>query len=493
MTDPRPRGRPRSTGTLECVRCGNLVPKLRVHWPDGAVCGACFTTAARTYGTCAFCGEDRLVPGRSSAGAHICRDCAGITTKLVCDQCGREAERIRGGHCARCVLTHDLERILNPSSPPDLRIKRLITTLAAVPRPESILTWMRHPTTADLLARIGSRELHLSHPAFDALPPSRSAEHLREMLVHHHMLPSRGDPRLARFESWLDQRLITLQPTPEIHTPIEQFARWHHLRRLHVPDTGRNMDNATRTAKQEITEATKFLTWLRTEHHTTIAHLRQAHLDAYLSEGTTTRRTIRSFIQWRHRTGIAARFTIRYRTARTTPLAASTTRLELIRTTIEADHITLSTRIAALLLLLYGIPVRRIAELTLENITTTPPGPTVRIGTLPAPLPEPLLPLLQQHLDSHANQKTTNHQSRWLFPGTRAGHHLTEQTLMQRLRKLGIDIRAARNAALHDLSKEIDAASLAALLGYTPNTMNIHAARAAIPMGSYPAIKRPKR
>jgi hypothetical protein len=27
---------------------------------------------------------------------------------------------------------------------------------------------------------------------------------------------------------------------------------------------------------------------------------------------------------------------------------------------------------------------------------------------------------LQQHLDSHANQKTTNHESRWLFPGTRA-------------------------------------------------------------------------
>ncbi|QTJ66813.1 hypothetical protein HYG77_15240 [Rhodococcus sp. ZPP] len=493
MTDPRPRGRPRSTGTLECARCSNLVPKFRVHWPDGAICGACFTTAARTYGPCAFCGDHRLVPERSSTGAHICRDCAGIATKLDCDQCGREAERLRGGHCARCVLTHDLERILNPSSPPDLRIKRLITTLAAVPRPESILTWMRHPTTADLLARIGSRELHLSHPAFDALPPSRSAEHLREMLVHHHMLPSRGDARLARFETWLDHRLTTLQPMPEIHAPIEQFARWHHLRRLRVPDTGRNMDNATRTAKQEITEATKFLTWLRTEHHTTIAHLRQAHLDAYLSEGTTTRHTIRNFIQWRHRTGIAARFTIRYRTARTTPLAASTTRLELIRTTIEADHITLSTRIAALLFLLYGVPVRRIAELTLDDITTTPPRPTVRIGTLPAALPEPLLPLLQQHLDSRANQKTTNHDSRWLFPGTRAGHHLTEQTLMQRLRKLGINIQAIRNAALHDLSKEIDAASLAALLGYTPNTMNIHAARAAIPMGSYPAMKHPKR
>ena len=56
------------------------------------------------------------------------------------------------------------------------------------------------------------------------------------------------------------------------------------------------MDNATRRAKQEITEAGKFLRWLLDEHHTTINDLQQAHLDAYLSEGTTTRSTIRNFI-----------------------------------------------------------------------------------------------------------------------------------------------------------------------------------------------------
>ncbi len=68
-----------------------------MHWPDGAVCGACFTAAVRTYGTCAFCGEHRLLPGRSAAGAPLCRDCAGITTTLTCDRCGREAERLRAG------------------------------------------------------------------------------------------------------------------------------------------------------------------------------------------------------------------------------------------------------------------------------------------------------------------------------------------------------------------------------------------------------------
>jgi hypothetical protein len=85
-----------------------------------------------------------------------------------------------------------------------------------------------------------------------------------------------------------------------------------------------------------------------------------------------------------------------------------------------------------------------------------------------------------------------NHRSPWLFPGTRAGQHISEQSLMQRLRRcLQIDIQAARNAALHDLTKEIDPASLADLLGYSAKIMNIHAARAAVPMATYPAIKRP--
>ena len=142
--------------------------------------------------------------------------------------------------------------------------------------------------------------------------------------------------------------------------------------------------------------------------------------------------------------------------------------------------------------MLYGIPVRRIAELTLDDVDTSPTGITIRIGHLPAPLPEPLHPLFHEHLDTRANQHTMNHGSRWLFAGTRAGHHIGEQSLMNSLRTLGIDIHAIRNAALHDLSKEIDAATLADLLGYTTQTMNIHAARAGVPMASYPAINRPE-
>jgi len=297
-----------------------MVAKIRARWPEGDICGPCFTTAARTYGLCSFCGAQRLVAGQTPTGEALCRDCAGITTNLDCDNCGREAERLRGGHCARCVVTADLEQILAPHHPPDMRLKRLIVELAAVPRPESIITWMRQPATAALLTLIGTRELQLSHDAFDAMPPSKAVEHLREMLVAHRMMPDRGDRYLARFEQWLDQRLQTLHDTPTVATPIEQFARWHHLRRLREnDDPTRNMDNATRCAKQEITEAGRFLTWLLDEHATTIDNVTQGQLDAYLSEGTTTRTTIRNFIQWRARAGIAPRFKVPYRVARTTP------------------------------------------------------------------------------------------------------------------------------------------------------------------------------
>jgi hypothetical protein len=253
------------------------------------------------------------------------------------------------------------------------------------------------------------------------------------------------------------------------------------------------MANATSCAKQEITEAAKFLRWLLDEHDTTINDLRQDQLDAYLSVGSTTRTAIRNFIQWRARAGIAAPLKTRYRTARTTPLASSRQRLELIKTVAEAEHIVLSTRIAALILLLYGIPVRKICELTRADVVATPERTTIRIGHVPAPIPEALLPLFHQHLAAPGNHRTMNHDSTWLFPGTNAGQHITEQMLMKRLRSLGIDITAAKKRSTARSHQRDRHASLADLLGYTPKTMNIHAARAAVPMASYPAIKPPHR
>ncbi|MET3174609.1 UNVERIFIED_ORG: RNA polymerase subunit RPABC4/transcription elongation factor Spt4 [Arthrobacter sp. UYCu721] len=176
-----------------------MAAKIRVTWPDGPVCGICFTTALRTRGSCPGCGKDRLLPGRTTDGTDICRDCASITTNMTCEGCGTETERFRAGHCMRCVPRTDLDQLLHPNSPPDLRLKRLIGVLAESERPESIYTWMRGAKAKELLTRLGTRDIALSHEAFDALPGSRSVEYLRELLIHHGMLPDR-DRQLAAFE-----------------------------------------------------------------------------------------------------------------------------------------------------------------------------------------------------------------------------------------------------------------------------------------------------
>lgn len=175
LVEPRRRGRPRSSGGRHCDRCERAVAKIRVRWPDGAICGACFSSAVHEYGPCSTCGDQRMLPGRSPAGEHICRDCAGITTSLACDRCGSEAERFRKGVCARCVVREDLESLLKPNSPPDLRLKRLVGILADAGRPESIYTWMNKPAPKRLLTLIGQREVALTHEAFDgyAPPPAR--------------------------------------------------------------------------------------------------------------------------------------------------------------------------------------------------------------------------------------------------------------------------------------------------------------------------------
>ncbi len=200
-----------------------MAAKIRVTWPDGAICGICFTAALRTRGSCPGCGKERLLPGRTTDGTDICRDCAGITTNMTCEGCGTETERFRAGHCIRCVLRTDLEALLHSHTPPDLSLKRLIGVLAGAGRPESVYTWMRGANTMDLLTGLGNRTIALTHESFDALP--RSVEYLRELLIRHGMLPDR-DRQLAAFERWLATRIHDLGEKTHIQAPIEQFANW---------------------------------------------------------------------------------------------------------------------------------------------------------------------------------------------------------------------------------------------------------------------------
>jgi len=295
-TARRPRGRPRTSGELQCDRCGRATGKIRVHWPDGRICGICYHQAARTFGVCDQCGQQRLLPGRS--GDHqLCIPCSGITTALGCTRCGAEGERYRRGICARCALRDDLTAQLTPQGTQALPgLHRLIDALCAVDRPESVITWKRHPDVIRLLADIGTGKISLDHAGIDAAPAGRAREHLRQMLVHTGLLPAR-DVDLSYFETWLQNRLNSISD-PAVRRPLERFATWHHLERIRRrAHHGDDVHGATHTAKQEITEVGRFLTWLA-DRHQTIADCTQADLEEWLTNGPSTRTTIRTFIVW---------------------------------------------------------------------------------------------------------------------------------------------------------------------------------------------------
>lgn len=396
---------------------------------------------------------------------------------------------MRGGHCAKCIVTADLTKLLKPNDPPDIRLHRLIRELATTDRPRSVITWMRSPAANSLLAQLGERTLKLNHESFDALPPSPAVEHLREMLTHHQMMPSRGDIRLARFATWLDDRLNTFQDRPHIQQPLEQFGRWHHLRRLRADPPPSNMDYATRTAKQEITEAGKFLAWLNEEHSSSIDDLTQEQIDLYWSEGPSTRKHVRAFLQQRKITGHKRAMKAPYRNAESTPMATATERLDAIKAALEAHTVLIDTRIAAVIFLLFGVPIGKIVALKADTIQSNLEGMTISLGSNPAPIPDPIIPLFLDFLGPEHRNRAMNKDSPWLFPSTKPGQHVSATTLWNRLKIFGIQPLATRNATIFDLTKEIDPTSLAALLGYSNKMMSTHAARAGVTMASYPATR----
>ena len=436
-----------------------------------------------------------MLPGRLESGDDICADCAGIKTNLTCDKCGRERERFRGGHCIVCVVESELLELLRPNEPPDLRLKRLVSVLTTVEGPESIHTWLHSNggVSAELLHRLGNREIVLSHEAFDALPKNAAVEHLRAILTHNRMLPAQDDRQLAMFEQWLDERLHQLEATPDIHSPIERFGRWHHLRRLKAESSEtKNMNYAVRSAKQEITEAGKFLSWLFDTHGKTSAFMRQIHIDEYLSDGPSTRQHIGSFVRYLGRETTIKGVDVPVRLAQTTPMLTQHQRMEHIKTLMEAVNVNESTRVAGLIFLLFGIPIGRLSMMTVDQLDVRPTGITVKLGEHPAPIPEVLIPLFLAHLRTRDSAGMVNTGTNWLFPGTRAGRPRSPNTLLLQLRnKMGINIQGVRNRTIRGLVEEIGPTSLSRMLGYNKQIMSKHGSAATVPWSSYVVDKNP--
>jgi hypothetical protein len=373
--------------------------------------------------------------------------------------------RHRGRLCARCALRDDLTGLLG-GQPTDPALIGLVDALCASDRPESIIVWKRSPKVQSLLRGLGDGSIPVTHEGLDAVW-GRQANHLRALLEHHGHLPPRDD-HLHRFEYWINAKLDGLPD--EVRQPAHQFATWHHLRRIRSKsDSGEPTRASVHSAKQEITETVKFLRWLHETHQRTAATCTQQDVDEWLATGPTTRSAIRTFFVQAKKTRLNTKINIQHRSARTT-----------------GSSETLPYRSAGLLLLLYAQPLVKIVTLRADMIIDVESGMAITLGQQPTAVPEPFASLLRAHLSARPNLRTgAGSESPWMFPSTVAGRHIDRNTVMTRLRRLGVNLLGARNRAIGELVLECPPSLVAEALGYSAQVAVLHAGKSAEPWARY--------
>lgn len=154
-------------------------------------------------------------------------------------------------------------------------------------------------------------------------------------------------------------------------------------------------------------------------------------------------------------------------------------RLQLLRRALNEQHTPTRVRVAACLVLLYAQPMARLVRLSVDDIPVDDDQVLLRLGTPATPAPEPFGELLATYLRERANMNTaTNADTRWLFPGGRAGQPLAPSGLSRQLRTFGMPTTQARTAAFRQLVLQAPAPVIAHALGYNPNTAHQHHADA---------------
>lgn len=217
-----------------CARCQRPRRQVRKVMPDGPLCAACHAAAVRSRGRCAGCGDERLLPGMNGMGQRTCRRCAGIDEDYTCGRCGTEWQLVNG-LCEWCQLGDVLDGLLVG----DVDMQALRTRLLEAARPDRIVIWLYADHARDLLHRLSTGAVPLTHAALDEFGNRPAADHVRGLLVAVGLLPTREEA-LARFDRWVAEHLAEHAATTDDFKLLSQFATWR-LRAVLARGTAGNL------------------------------------------------------------------------------------------------------------------------------------------------------------------------------------------------------------------------------------------------------------
>lgn len=467
----RPLRIPTKSGTPAADPRGRVWVAIR-NWPEGWICSGCYAKACETYGVCDGCSTHRLLPGIGPTGQRWCTDCAGGIGDFTCTRCGQEGWRHYRGVCGRCVLADRLRVALDDGTGqirPEL--VALFQLVVAMDRPRSGILWLTKPHVPPILRAIAHGEVPLTHQGIATLSPWRSVIHVRDLLVTSGILPP-VDRFLFLFEQWLPGWLEQI-PDPEHRKILHRYANWHLLRQLRATAATAPIGHYRhQDARHRLRVAAAFLTYLDV-HNNTLAECGQADLDRWHALAISShKQSLRPFLHWAIKARRMPKLQLSSIQASVPAPISHPQRMRLIQRIHAGDGMDLTERLVALLILLYAQSLSRITRLTIDDITLEDDQMLIRLGDPPAPVPAPFDDIITQYLAARPNLTTaTNRDSRWLFPGRRAGQPLHPTSLRRRLNMLEIPNLNSRSRALRELVRHAPPSVVAGMLGYAiPHT-----------------------
>ncbi len=446
-----------------CLACGQT-RLIRRRMEDGqAICWSCVDPIIET---CTQCRKDRIVNGRVNRSPY-CPACYPLHPASFrdCRRCGHHEHLRQSRLCDRCEAEDKIKLLFpQPLIDSDPRIGPLRTACLKAD-PGRVLSTFRYKTTVALLQRLLTKPGQLDHTVVDQAGPEAKTRAVRAFLVEYGLLPQR-DEILARFEIWITRAADTIPALRERHAFV-QFARWRHLRVLRQQDSHvRNVQADNR--RNELRDVIHFLSWAG-KHGESLASVTQSHVDRWLTEGPISRRLIHSFLTWARRNHYCTRLVVPSipRSQLNVTGADETDRLRLLTETLEATSLDPRTRLAAALVLLYGIRASRIVQLQIKDFSIQGGNVLISLGSQPLALPGAVGDIASLALATRGATRMFGSVGdiKWLIPGTRSGYPLSPVSLGLRLKALGILPSHARAGALTSLSGQLPPVILARLTG----------------------------
>lgn len=447
---------------VACDRCGLV---RLVHTRDDKGAPLCESCSDHPTETCTICGQHRRVVGRDD-GKALCGTCykKQPVSFRDCTRCGSHRKLRSSGLCDECT-TFDLANEMFPVSVLEAHpaIVALRDALLSGADTRTVTAFLR-PRSLRLLRDILAAPEPITHAALDALGPEQATRHVRSLLVQYGLLPP-IDYHLAKFEAWIPEAAKVIRDQTA-RAGFVQYASWKHLRQLRAKP-GPISGSLAGSRRRELRLVIELLCWAEREG-APLSQLTQAHIDRWAATGPERHR-VQGFLRWAQRNKLVGELSV-YRPHPPTPEIGGLSdreRQQILTRILQDDGILARTKLAAALVLLYGIRPHRIVRITLDQVSSADGLARIQIGTEQLYLPEELGIVAETAFAARSARRllhdVTDHV--WLFPGSRPGYPLASPTLTRRLNEAGVPVARARKGALTSLAAQLHPVVLADLTG----------------------------